>query len=77
MTTFQYCNNCGKYWHTYKYCKLPITSYGIININITNHTYLMICRKYSLGFVEFMRGRYTVNNIDYLISILFNNLINR
>lgn len=70
MTTFQYCNNCGKYWHTYKYCKLPITSYGIINVNIKDNTYLMICRKYSLGFVEFMRGRYTVNNIDYLKNII-------
>jgi 8-oxo-dGTP pyrophosphatase MutT (NUDIX family) len=70
MTNFQYCNNCGKYWHTYKYCKLPITSYGIININLKEQKYLMICRKYSLGFVEFMRGRYIVNNIQYLRNII-------
>jgi 8-oxo-dGTP pyrophosphatase MutT (NUDIX family) len=70
MTTFQYCNNCGKYWHTYKYCKIPITSYGIINVNIKEQKYLMICRKYSLGFVEFMRGRYTINNITYLKNII-------
>ncbi len=70
MTTFQYCNNCGKYWHTYKYCKIPITSYGIINVNIEQQKYLMICRKYSLGFVEFMRGRYTINNIHYLRNII-------
>lgn len=70
MSNFQYCNNCGKYWHTYKYCKIPITSYGIINVNVKDQTYLMICRKYSLGFVEFMRGRYSVNNIQYIKNII-------
>lgn len=71
MTTFQYCNNCGKNWHTYKYCKLPITSNGIINVNIgEKRTYLMIRRKHSLGFVEFMRGRYSINNVHYLMNII-------
>lgn len=71
MTTFQYCNNCGKYWHSYKYCKMPITSNGIINVNISDkRTYLMIRRKHSLGFVEFMRGRYSINNIHYLMNII-------
>ncbi len=31
--------------------------------------YLMIKRKHSLGFVEFMRGKYPVNNYEYLINI--------
>jgi 8-oxo-dGTP pyrophosphatase MutT (NUDIX family) len=29
-----YCNNCGKYGHTYKRCYEPITSYGIICLNL-------------------------------------------
>lgn len=31
-----YCNNCGKYGHIYKKCYKPITSYGIICINLNN-----------------------------------------
>jgi 8-oxo-dGTP pyrophosphatase MutT (NUDIX family) len=31
-----YCNNCGKYGHIYKKCFDPITSYGIICIDLNN-----------------------------------------
>lgn len=31
--------------------------------------YLMINRQHSLGYVEFMRGKYPVHNYDYLINI--------
>ena len=31
----RYCNNCGKYGHYFRECKYPITSYGIICIQIT------------------------------------------
>lgn len=52
------CNNCGREWHLYKQCKSPITSNGIININEKNE-YLMICRKKTLGYVDFLRGKYS------------------
>ncbi len=32
-----YCNNCGKYGHIYKKCFEPITSYGIICLNLNNN----------------------------------------
>ena len=32
-----YCNNCGKFGHTYKRCYEPITSYGIICMNLNNY----------------------------------------
>jgi ADP-ribose pyrophosphatase YjhB (NUDIX family) len=51
------CNNCGKSWHVYKQCKLPIISLGIIHVN--ENKYLMICRKKTLGYVDFVRGKYT------------------
>ena len=51
------CNNCGKSWHVYKQCKLPIISLGIVHVN--ENKYLMICRKKTLGYVDFVRGKYT------------------
>ena len=51
------CNNCGKSWHVYKQCKLPIISLGVIHVNTKK--YLMICRKKTLGYVDFVRGKYT------------------
>lgn len=63
------CNNCGKSWHLYKQCKYPITSIGIINVNEKGQ-YLMICRKKTLGYVEFIRGKYT-----FLLKHFITNLI--
>lgn len=63
------CNNCGKSWHVYKQCKHPITSFGIINVNDRNQ-YLMICRKKSLGYVEFIRGKYSLSAPSLLYNLI-------
>lgn len=135
------CSNCGKSGHEMKYCNDPITSYGIINVEIienTNenlilkdkfsakkHTYykiisnkypdvkcfisdniklcedqnniykldnetipyeeedhirkfcyykdkimfMMVSRKFSLGFIEFVRGRYNVSDAKTIINL--------
>jgi hypothetical protein len=109
----RYCINCGNYGHRNKFCKEPVSSYGIIlikfdydeiknifndniakshkiyidngiitdisNKNIKLHNmsdihmfsilqnhikFLMICRKHTLGFSEFIRGNYDPNNIE-------------
>ena len=69
---FTFCNNCGKPGHSYTNCKLPITSIGFIVYTYVNDIlkYLMIRRKDSLGYVDFMRGRYNLNNIEYLQNII-------
>jgi 8-oxo-dGTP pyrophosphatase MutT (NUDIX family) len=65
------CNNCGKLGHLFHQCKLPIISYGIIVFRITNKIeYLMIRRKNSFGFIDFMRGKYNINNKQYLQNII-------
>ena len=82
-----YCGNCGKLGHTYRKCKLPITSCGIIlyknnkffeevmdeDGNITNnherYYFLLIRRKDTLGYVEFLRGKYDEMNEEYLVKI--------
>lgn len=72
-----FCNNCGKSGHLFHQCKLPITSIGIIALRKSatgdGVETLLIRRKNSLGFVDFMRGKYNINNIDYIIN-LFNKM---
>ena len=75
MTTYQEntCNNCGKYGHLYSQCKMPITSLGIITyrkLSNSNIQFLMICRKDTLGFMDFMRGKYSIYNKHYLMNLL-------
>jgi len=67
-----YCGNCGKYGHVYRKCLAPIISSGIILFRKDNDNikYLLVQRKDTLGFVEFMRGKYNLENIKY-ISKLF------
>ena len=70
-----FCNNCGKSGHLFHQCKLPITSIGILAIRKVNNDVeiLLIRRKNSLGFVDFMRGKYNINNFRYIVN-LFNKM---
>jgi len=65
------CNNCGKPGHVFYQCKLPITSYGLIAFRRVNGKlqYLMIRRRNSFGFIEFIRGKYTQLNEKHIQSI--------
>ncbi len=67
-----FCNNCGKTGHSYNQCSKPITSLGVItfNKNMYSRKYLLICRKDSLGYVEFIRGKYPLYNKDYIQNII-------
>ena len=67
------CNNCGVYGHLFYNCKRPITSFGVIcyRINSYGHIeYLMVQRKDSLGYVDFLRGKYNQNNSFNLSNII-------
>ena len=72
MKNYNFCNNCGKSGHLYHQCKIPITSIGIIVFRPSSSgiQYLMIRRKDSLGYVDFMRGRYPIHNKQYLMNII-------
>ena len=65
------CNNCGKAGHLFHQCKLPITSYGIILFRSSpiGIQYLMLRRKDSFGYIDFIRGKYIPNNIEQVQSI--------
>jgi 8-oxo-dGTP pyrophosphatase MutT (NUDIX family) len=66
------CNNCGKIGHMFHQCKLPITSYGIITFRggLDGIEYLMIRRKNSFGYIDFIRGKYSLNNLTQLKTII-------
>ena len=79
------CNNCGKNGHLFHQCNLPITSYGVILFNKTGvggvsggggqtnpdqTKFLMIRRKDSYGYIEFARGKYSLNNVGQMQTIV-------
>ena len=68
------CNNCNKYGHYVYNCRYPIISYGIIAYKYNNfkklYEFLMIRRKHTHGFNEFIRGKYSVNNNILLINLI-------
>jgi len=73
LKSYNYCNNCGKAGHAFHQCKSSITSIGVIVFRINEKKqkeYLMIRRKDTLGFVDFMRGKYPLYNKMHLLNII-------
>ena len=68
------CINCGNTGHTSKNCNHPITSYGIILYKpiLNSIYYLMIQRKDSLCYTEIIRGKYDLNNLNYILKLFSN-----
>jgi 8-oxo-dGTP pyrophosphatase MutT (NUDIX family) len=62
------CANCGKRGHTLRYCTEAITSIGIVCFRQRDGglEYLMVRRKDSLCYVEFLRGKYQLEDVQYL-----------
>jgi 8-oxo-dGTP pyrophosphatase MutT (NUDIX family) len=74
-----YCNNCGGKGHLFRTCKDPVLSCGILlldapkmPVNWNNTSILMIRRKDSMSFAEFMRGKYDPNDSQYLATLIKN-----
>tara|TARA_Y100000590_G_scaffold449788_1_gene588475 strand:+ start:5629 stop:6558 length:930 start_codon:yes stop_codon:yes gene_type:complete len=112
----QYCSNCNKYGHSNKECSEPITSAGIICLDIHDNlknnmlkndidlisediglynyqrlsninkikkykdkiSFLLVQRKHSLNYINFIRGIYDENDynqIEKIFSLMSNNEI--
>jgi 8-oxo-dGTP pyrophosphatase MutT (NUDIX family) len=65
-----YCNNCGIKGHVYKDCLSPILSCGVIlcqeEDDSSEYKVLMINRKDSLCYIDFLRGKYKISDIEYI-----------
>lgn len=64
------CLNCDEEGHVYKNCKNPIVSYGIIAYKVIKGklNFLMIRRKDTMGFADFVRGKYKESNKKELLN---------
>lgn len=78
-----YCNNCGKEGHVFRTCKDPIISCGIVllrgiyeplklPVDPTTVSALMVKRKDSMAYVEFIRGKYEVSDTEYIKRLISN-----
>lgn len=75
-----YCANCGGVGHIYKNCNHPVTSYGVICFRVVRDEvtkdikpeYLMVQRKDSLSYVEFIRGKYSIEQKQYIMRLISN-----
>jgi len=74
LRSFNFCNNCGENGHMYNQCKKPITSIGIIVYKTDpltkNNKYLLIRRKDTFGFIDFMRGKYNLQDKVYIQNLV-------
>lgn len=74
-----YCNNCGGKGHIFRTCRDPVLSCGILLLDspmlpvdpaITK--ILMVRRKDSMSFAEFMRGKYDLHDEQYISTLVKN-----
>lgn len=84
ISKIMYCNNCGGRGHVFRSCKDPVISCGIILLREGNQKtklpitdtakaeILMVKRKDSMAFVEFVRGKYEADNYDYAKRLISN-----
>lgn len=62
-----FCSNCGKTNHKYNNCNEPITSYGLICYY--KNKIVLVRRKFTFSFIDFLMGKYNIENVSYLIKL--------
>lgn len=78
-----YCNNCGQQGHVFRTCKDPIISCGImllrgmyepmkLPVDPKTVSVLMVKRKDSMAYVEFIRGKYELSNLPFVEKLVSN-----
>ena len=79
QVTSMYCNNCGGKGHLFRTCKDPVLSCGLllidhptVPVSPEDARILMIRRKDSMSFAEFLRGRYDPSDTAYVSTLVKN-----
>lgn len=79
-----FCNNCGERGHVFKTCTYPIISCGLVLLKGPKDPFtlpvedtkqvrmLMVRRKDSMSFMEFLRGKYELTAPDYIHRLVEN-----
>ena len=79
-----FCNNCGEKGHVFRTCPCPIISCGLFLIrgnieplslpieDTSSVEVLMVRRKDSMSFMEFIRGKYELVNANYVHRLIEN-----
>jgi len=78
-----YCNNCGQQGHVFRTCKDPIISCGVLLLRGLYEpmklpadpkavSVLMVKRKDSMSYVEFIRGKYDLDNMSFVEKLISN-----
>jgi 8-oxo-dGTP pyrophosphatase MutT (NUDIX family) len=74
-----FCNNCGEKGHEFKKCSKPTMSCGLILLNYPNLPtdpekvkLLMVRRKHSMAYTEFIRGKYDITDKEYIKKLISN-----
>lgn len=61
----RYCQNCSRKGHGFRWCNKPIVSFGVLAFQRGGPVkFLLIQRKDSIGFLDFVRGRYMGSHGD-------------
>jgi 8-oxo-dGTP pyrophosphatase MutT (NUDIX family) len=83
MLKTMYCNNCGDQGHVFRACPDPVISCGILflrgiyeplglPVDPATLSVLMVRRKDSMSYMEFVRGKYDTRDTDYIKKMLSN-----
>ena len=69
----QKCANCGLVGHLYKQCNQPVTSFGVVLCwrarGSPENRFLVVQRRDSYSYVEFIRGKYDLGNREYAVHL--------
>ena len=78
-----FCNNCGERGHVFRTCSYPIISCGLLllkgntdpiklPVNPKDVEVLMVRRKDSISYMEFLRGKYDILDSGYIHNLITN-----
>lgn len=78
-----FCNNCGERGHVFRTCSYPIISCGLLLLrgkkspltlptNPSDVEVMMVRRKDSISYMDFLRGKYELSNSTYIHNLIKN-----